>query len=275
MGQRRLFSQIIVESDAFLDMPISSQALYFHLCMHADDDGFVNPKKIMRLIGAASDDLNVLLTRRFVLPFKSGVIVIKHWLIHNTIRKDRYKETIYLEEKNTLKVKENGSYTELTTIGLPFGNQMAPQVKVSKVKVSKVKSSPEKSGIKEVVNYFFELKGWANKEKEFYSANDIRYAHHAKRAKELLDLCEGDIIEAKECIRKMSEWALSHELTWMIETIFKHWYDLDLLKPKDKKPYYNGCRIFKKSVGGNWYIVRNGEVKELGIMPKKEEIIYK
>lgn len=143
MAQRRLFSQAIVESDAFLDMPISSQALYFHLGMHADDDGFINPKKIMRMIGAPPDDLNVLLTKRFVLRFESGVVVIKHWLIHNTIRQDRYKETMYLEEKSLLKLKENKAYTELATIGLPSGNQMEPQVKLSKDKLSKDKEDKE------------------------------------------------------------------------------------------------------------------------------------
>jgi hypothetical protein len=139
MAQRRLISPTIVESDAFLDMPVSSQALYFHLCMNADDDGFVNPKKIMRLIGAAADDLNVLLAKRFALKFENGVVVIKHWLIHNTIRKDRYHETIYTEEKAMLQIKENGAYTELATKWQPNGNLSAPEVKVSKVKPSEVK----------------------------------------------------------------------------------------------------------------------------------------
>jgi hypothetical protein len=133
MAQRRLFSPTIVESDAFLDMPTSSQALYFHLCMNADDDGFVNPKKIMRLIGAATDDLNVLLAKRFCLKFENGVVVIKHWLIHNTLRRDRYHETIYTEEKSTLIVKKNGAYTELATKWQPNGNLSAPEVKLSKV----------------------------------------------------------------------------------------------------------------------------------------------
>ena len=136
MSHRRLFSPDIVGSDAFLEMPVSSRELYFQLGMYADDDGFINPKKIMRMVGAGDDDLKVILTKRFALPFESGVIVIKHWLIHNTIRKDRYKETQYLDEKKTLYIKENGAYTEVATNGLPVGNQMAPQVKLSKVKLS-------------------------------------------------------------------------------------------------------------------------------------------
>lgn len=112
MAQRRMFSPAIVESDAFLDMPTSSQALYFHLGMYADDDGFVNPKKIMRMIGSTDDDLRVIITKRFVLPFENGVVVIKHWRINNLLRKDWHKETQYLEQKNLLEIKENGSYTE-------------------------------------------------------------------------------------------------------------------------------------------------------------------
>lgn len=108
-----MFSPDIVSSDAFLDMPPSTQALYFHLGMRADDDGFVQPKMIMRMIGSNEDDLKILTSKRFVLQFESGVLVIKHWLIHNLIRADIYKETLYLDEKNTLGLKDNGAYTEL------------------------------------------------------------------------------------------------------------------------------------------------------------------
>lgn len=99
MAEKRMFSQKIIDSDAFLDMPLSTQSLYFHLNMRADDDGFINnPKKIQRMIGASDDDLRVLMAKRFVLSFDSGVIVIKHWRMHNTLQKDRYKPTQYQEE---------------------------------------------------------------------------------------------------------------------------------------------------------------------------------
>ncbi len=108
-----MFSLQIVDSDAFLDMPMSAQLLYFHLSMRADDDGFVgNPKKIQRMVGAADDDFKVLLSKRFLLSFESGVVVVKHWKIHNYIQSDRYHETKYVEEKSGLVVKENGAYTE-------------------------------------------------------------------------------------------------------------------------------------------------------------------
>ena len=113
-----MFSPEIVESDAFLDMPSSSQALYFHLGMYADDDGFVNPKKIMRLSNSSDDDLKVLIGKRFVLPFENGVIVIKHWRINNLIRKDWHRHTKYVEQLKRLTIKENGSYTELVNESL-------------------------------------------------------------------------------------------------------------------------------------------------------------
>lgn len=113
MAERRMFAKTIVTSDAFLDMPASSRCLYFLLGMVADDDGFVNnPKSIMRQAGSTADDLNLLIAKRFILTFQSGVVVIKHWCIHNTIQKDRYKETKYLEEKATLMLDDNRAYTE-------------------------------------------------------------------------------------------------------------------------------------------------------------------
>ena len=111
----------IVDSDAFLDMPTSAQALYFHLGIRADDDGFVNnPKKIQRFVGAAEDDLKLLIAKRFIIPFDSGVCVIKHWLMHNTLRKDRYTPTVYLEEKATLYKKSNGAYSLNPEHGTPL-----------------------------------------------------------------------------------------------------------------------------------------------------------
>lgn len=112
MAERRMFAKTIIDSDAFLDMPASAQALYFHLAMRADDDGFINnPKKVMRIVGASNDDAKILLTKRFLLEFDSGIIVIKHWWMHNYIQKDRYKPTVYQEEKAQLSKKPNGSYT--------------------------------------------------------------------------------------------------------------------------------------------------------------------
>ena len=134
MAERRMFAKTIVLSDAFLDMPMSARCLYFTLGMLADDDGFVNsPKSIMRQVGASIDDMNILLARKFILAFESGVIVIKHWRIHNYIQKDRYKGSKYIEEKSTLAVDENGAYTEcIQDVSIPD-----TQVRLGKVSLGK------------------------------------------------------------------------------------------------------------------------------------------
>lgn len=125
MAERRMFAKSIVLSDAFLDMPMSARCLYFTLGMLADDDGFVgNPKSIMRQCGSTDDDMKVLLAKRYVLGFDSGIIVIKHWRMNNYLRNDRYSETTYLEEKSMLTTDEKGSYTEKNRSGIPSGYQV-------------------------------------------------------------------------------------------------------------------------------------------------------
>jgi hypothetical protein len=112
MAQRRMTSLEVTDTDAFLDMPSSSQLLYFHLNSRADDDGFVaNPKKVLRAIGGNDDDMKVLLLKRFIIAFEDGVCVIKHWRVNNFIRKDIYKPTQYLDLKRTLFIRPNGAYT--------------------------------------------------------------------------------------------------------------------------------------------------------------------
>ena len=132
-AERRMFAKTVIDSDAFLDMPMSAQCLYFHLAMRADDDGFLNnPKKIQRMIGASEDDLKILIMKRFVLTFDTGVIVIKHWKLHNYIRNDRYKPTVYKDEKALLIEKENGSYSFGIPDGIPDGYQMDTQDRLGK-----------------------------------------------------------------------------------------------------------------------------------------------
>ena len=122
LAERRMFAKTIIDSDAFIDMPLSTQALYFHLSMRADDDGFINnPKKIQRMIGASDDDLKMLVAKRFIIPFESGIVVIKHWRIHNYIRGDRKKDTVYPEEMSMLVEKENGAYSLKSEEPIPVG----------------------------------------------------------------------------------------------------------------------------------------------------------
>ena len=144
MAERRMFAKTIIDSDAFLDMPLSTQCLYFHLSMRADDDGFVNnPKKIQKMLGASEDDLKLLMAKSFILLFDTGVIVIKHWRINNYIRNDRYHETAYQDEKSLLSLKENNAYTlNSDNVGIPCGNQTVYQMETE---VSIGKDSIDKS----------------------------------------------------------------------------------------------------------------------------------
>ena len=157
MAKKRMFSLQIVDTDAFLDMPLSTQALYFHLSMRADDDGFVNnPKKIMKMVGSQDDDLKVLFGKRFVLDVGDGIIVIKHWRLNNYIRKDRYEETKYLDEKKQLIIKKNGAYSEL---GIPDDNQTDTQSSIDKVRLDKV-SIDLQPEVAEEIEYIEEKNTW-------------------------------------------------------------------------------------------------------------------
>jgi hypothetical protein len=139
MAERRMFSKQIIDSDAFIDMPLSTQALYFHLSMRADDDGFLNnAKKIQRTIGANDDDFKILLAKKFIIPFENGLCVVKHWMIHNYIQKDRYKPTIYIEEKNKLTIKNNNVYT-MDTECIQDVHKVYAQVSIGKVSLDKEK----------------------------------------------------------------------------------------------------------------------------------------
>ena len=138
MAERRMFSKRIIDSDAFLDMPLSTQALYFHLSMRADDDGFVsNPRRIRTMVGASEDDLKLLIAKRFLLTFESGVVVIKHRRIHNYINPDRYTPTTYVEEKATLALDDKKAYTEclhdVVQDVVQVGDKMCTQVRLGKV----------------------------------------------------------------------------------------------------------------------------------------------
>ena len=148
-----MFAKSIVLSDAFLDMPLSARCLYFTLGMLADDDGFVgNPKSIVRQCGASEDDMRVLISKKFVLSFETGVIVIKHWRMNNYLRNDRHHTTTYVEEMNFLGIDDKGAYTtnpskmvngiptdnQLTTIGIPSGYQVETEVRLGKDSINNI-----------------------------------------------------------------------------------------------------------------------------------------
>ena len=179
MAEKRMFTKIITESDLFLDMPLSAQCLYFHLNMEADDDGFIDSvKRIKRMIGASDDDLKLLIAKQFLIPFESGVIVIKHWRLHNTLRKDRYKETIHIDEKEQLKENEDRSYERLPngcqTVAnwLPNGCQTVAVDKNRIEENREEKESTPKTKSKHTSKRF--IKPTIEEIKEYCAQNDLK-----------------------------------------------------------------------------------------------------
>ena len=236
MPQKRMFSTQIVDSDAFLDMPISSQNLYFHLGMRADDEGFVgSPKKIMKILGSNEDDLKILIGKRFILSFESGVIVIKHWLIHNTIRMDRFNPTSYQKEKALIITKENKAYSEWQ----PIGNQLATSgcPKLSKVKLSEDNITTEQSSDsippewdyqKKLEQYLKSEKDidrllaffWSRKKFVFLNQKQLsrEYARDVKIGRQILD----SGYSAKQ-IEKAFDYVEENykKIPWRLETVLK------------------------------------------------------
>lgn len=166
MAQRRMFSRKITESDQFLDMPMSAQSLYFHINMQADDDGFVgNVKTIKRMIGASDDDLKLLIAKQFLIPFETGIVVIRDWKIHNYIQKDRYTETFYQQEKAQLETVENKQYQKTDTECIQNVSSLDTQVRLGKDRLVKERdiqsSSDELDDIpyKEIIDYLNEKTG--------------------------------------------------------------------------------------------------------------------
>ncbi len=161
MAKRRMFSMDIIDTDRFLEMPMTSQLLYFHLAMRADDDGFVSsPKRILRLIGVAEDDFRMLLAKDFIIPFDSGICVIKHWKIHNYIQSDRYHATMYTEEKRQL-IEDDSKVYSLDTECIQDVSKMLPQVRLGKVSQGKV-SQEKREGKKFKPPTTTEVKDYAN-----------------------------------------------------------------------------------------------------------------
>jgi uncharacterized phage protein (TIGR02220 family) len=171
MAQRRMFSKKVTDTDTFLDMPLSTQALYFHLNMHADDDGFIdNTKTIQRMIGSSDDDRKLLIAKQFLLPFENGVVVIKDWRVHNYIRKDTYNKTMYPNELEQLQINKSGQYERqdlVTYTERPRDvDETLTQVRLGKVRLGKDRKDilsgseePDQLPYKEVVDYLNEKTG--------------------------------------------------------------------------------------------------------------------
>lgn len=228
MAEKRMFAKTIIDSDAFLDMPLSTQALYFHLSMRGDDDGFVNnPKRIMRTIGANENDYDVLVGKRFIIFFDTGVIVIKHWKMHNYIRKDRYKPTVYQDEKEMLATKENGSYTldfdDDFDVGIPLVDQMTTngQPRIDKISIDKnILSSNEPKKDETHIETYKEIINYLN------SKAGTRYRHTSKATQRHINarLNEGyEIQDFKNVIDvKCNDWKNDKKMCQYLrpETLF-------------------------------------------------------
>ena len=231
MAERRMFAKTIVLSDAFLDMPLSARCLYFTLGMFADDDGFVNsPKAIMRQCGASVDDMNILLSKKFVLSFDSGVIVIKHWRINNYLRNDRYTETKYQEEKAMLSTNDNGAYTMRfaeANVGIP--NSGIPSIGKDSIDKDSLVKDIMSDSASEIIAYLNEKLGTKFKA----SADKTKRCIHAR-------LEEGFTIDDFKTVidKKCDEW-LGTEMQQYLrpETLFG-----------TKFEGYLNARIIKKQV---------------------------
>ncbi len=227
MAERRMFAKTIIDSDAFLDMPLSTQALYFHLSMRADDDGFINnPKKIQRMIGASDDDLKLLIAKSFLIPFESGIVVIKHWKIHNYIQKDRYKKTVYAEEAKMLGIKENKAYTlDLNNECIQNVYNSDTQVRLGKDSIGNIKDIVEQSDCHIIIDYLNQKTGKHFKDnakatvsyingriREGYTVDDFKTVIDTKTAQWINDP------KMKSYLRPETLFAPSHFESYLNET---------------------------------------------------------
>lgn len=279
MAERRMFAKTIIDSDAFLDMPLSTQSLYFHLSMRADDDGFINnPKKIQRMVGCGDDDLKLLMAKRFILVFDSGVIVIKHWKIHNYIRNDRYKPTLYQEEKAELAEKNSKAYTFKTEViesenhlGIPYGchlvyqdgnrmgYQMDTQVRLGKDRLvkDKKKNSVEPSS---TMPELFE-KVWKTYPKKTNKKKAREQFLKKFKTEEDLESFKKGYKDYLAYI-KLNDWYHPQELfRWIRDDRYNDEYDLS---QTNKQPAYSKAPVRQEQLP-NW----NGMQEDVPLSPEE------
>ncbi len=271
MAERRMFAKTIIDSDAFLDMPLSTQSLYFHLSMRADDDGFINnPKKIQRMVGCGDDDLKLLMAKRFILVFDSGVIVIKHWKIHNYIRNDRYKPTLYQEEKAELAEKNSKAYTFKTEViesenhlGIPddnrMGYQMDTQVRLGKDRLvkDKKKNSVEPSS---TMPELFE-KVWKTYPKKTNKKKAREQFLKKFKTEEDLESFKKGYKDYLAYI-KLNDWYHPQELfRWIRDDRYNDEYDLS---QTNKQPAYSKAPVRQEQLP-NW----NGMQEDIPLSPEE------
>ncbi len=236
MAEKRMFAKSIIDSDMFLDMPATAQLLYFHLCMRADDDGFINnPKRIMRDVRCSEDDIRMLIAKQYIIPFESGIIVIKHWRLHNYIKGDRYKSSL-CEEKNRLKLNENKVYELTEQAPNQIGTALEPKwnqsgttdkIRVDKNSIDILSDSSDR--VSEIIAYLNEKAG-------------TKYRPSTSKTKKLIHarMVEGFTLEDfKQVIdTKCSEWQGTNMAKYLRpETLFGTKFEGYLNeKPQGQKP---------------------------------------
>ena len=208
MAQKRMFSKTIARTDNFIEMPPTAQNLYFHLGLEADDDGFVNPRMIMKTIGSPDDDLKILMVKGYVIPFRSGIIVITHWKENNYIAKDRYKETRYKKELRRLKC-ENNVYILYTKVRLDSGKGRILTAK-------QVGGKEGENDIERLTDYFIKIKGTSE-----------RRARYFRAAGELLILSDNNLEKAKKRVDITKKWADDESINWELDTVIKKYMQLE------------------------------------------------
>ena len=219
MASKRMFSKAVVDSDAFLDMPMSAQALYFHLGMNADDDGFVgNPRRIQRVIGCNDDDIKVLISKKFLLTFESGVVVIKHHRMNNNWDKYNCKRTVYTDELEQLNIKENKAYTLDKSQGvcIQSGNSLETVFRIEENRIDKKRIDNSSSSNDDAFPEF-----WSN-----YPKKVGKGAAEKSWKKHKPDLAV--VLEALEKQKNSDQWVrdggqfIPHPATWLNQ---KRWED--------------------------------------------------
>ena len=267
MAERRMMAKSVIETDVFMDMPMSSQCLYFHLLLRGDDDGFIaNPKRVMREVGVNDDDMKMLIAKRYIIPFESGVVVIRHWRIHNYIRSDRYTQT-HCDELSMLEIKQNKTYEKRSGIptgipgdiptgipsGIPSDNHVSTtldtQVRLGKDSIDKSSVEEDKSSLsgkpdekapaysemtRKVIDYLNQKAGTT------YRATTKKTIEHIKaRMKEGATLEDFKVVIDAKC----KEWINDEKMSRYLrpDTLFGTKFDWYLNQPKKKrKPHELG-----------------------------------
>lgn len=215
MAQKRMFDKGLIDSDLFIDLPIPSQCLYFHLSMRADDEGFIgNVKGILRLVGFKDEDLRPLVERKFIIVFENGVIVIRHWKLNNYLRADRYKETTYKKEKKLL-IDNEGFYE----LGIPNGNQMTtngiPSIEENSIEESSI----------DKISIYVEIIDYLN------NKTNSNYRSDGKKTKDLIKarLNEGFTLDDFKRVidNKVNSWGNDEKMVKFLrpETLFSNKFE--------------------------------------------------